>query len=51
MDDCEQIMIVFEELVALKDIISELKEKIEQLKYFNSELCYKLPAFQSENKK
>ena len=51
MDDSEQIMIVFEELVDLKDSINELKEKIEPLKYFNSELCYKLPDFQSENKK
>ena len=51
MNDSEQIMIVFEELVDLKDSINELKEKIEPLKYFNSELCYKLPDFQSENKK
>jgi len=51
MNDSEQIMIVFEKLVALKDIINELKVEIEQLKYFNSELRYKLPDFQSENKK
>jgi len=36
MNNSEQIMIVFEELVDLKDIINELKVEIEELKNFNS---------------
>jgi len=51
MKDSEQINYVFEKLVALKDEIFELKVEIEQLKYFSSELRYKLLDFQSENKK
>jgi len=51
MNNFELIKYVYEELVALEKIIYELKEEIEQLKYFNSELHYKLPDFQSENKK
>ena len=51
MNDSEQIKNVVEELVALKDITNELKVEIELFKYFNSELRYKLPDFQSENKK
>ena len=35
-------MIVFEELVDLKDIINELKVEIEELKYLNRVLSYKL---------
>jgi len=54
MNNSELIKYVYEKLVALKDEIFELKVEIEQLKYFNSELSYKLsdiPDFQSENKK
>jgi len=51
MDDFELIKYVYGELVTLEKIIYELKEEIEQLKYFNRELRYKLPDFQSENKK
>jgi len=51
MDNSEQIKYVFETLEALKNNIYELKVEIVQLKYFNSELRYKLPDFQSENKK
>jgi len=36
MNNSEQIMIVFEELVDLKDIINELKVEIEELKNLNS---------------
>jgi len=35
----------------LKREIEELKREIEELKDFNRELSYKLPDFQSENKK
>jgi len=51
MNNSEQIIIVFKEFLALEKIIYELKEEIEQLKYVNRELRYKLPDFQSENKK
>jgi len=42
MNGSEQIMIVFEKLVALKINIDELKRENEELKYFNRELSYKL---------
>jgi len=51
MNNSEQIKYVYEKLVALENIIFELKVEIEQLKYFNSELRFNLPDFQSENKK
>jgi len=40
-----------EKLEAFKNNIDELKREIEELKYFNRVLSYRLPAFQSENKK
>jgi len=51
MNNFELIKYVYEELVALKDEIFELKREIEELKYFNREVSFKLPDFQSENKK
>jgi len=50
MDNFEVIIYFYERLKPLKDEIVELKREIEELKYFNSELC-KLPDFHSENKK
>jgi len=44
-------MYVCEKLVALENIIFELNVEIEELKYFNRVLSYKLPDFQSENRK
>jgi len=44
MNNSEQIKDVYEKLVALKSNIDELKEEIEQLKYFNRVLSYKLGA-------
>jgi len=51
MNYSEQIMIVYGELVAIEKIVNERKREIEELKHFNGELRYKLPNFQSENKK
>jgi len=51
MNNSEQIKYIYEKLVDLENIIFELKVEIEQLKYFNSELRFHLPDFQSENKK
>jgi len=51
MSNFELIKYVYGKLEALEKIIYELKEEIEQLKYFNSELRYKLPDFQTKNKK
>ena len=52
MDNFEAIMYVYERLAKpLKYKIFKLKREIEELKYFNRELSYKLPDFQSENKK
>jgi len=42
MNHSEQIKDVFEKLEALKNNIDELKREIEQLKYFNRVLSYKL---------
>jgi len=42
MNDSKQIKDVFEKLEALKNIIYELKEEIENLKYFNRVLSYRL---------
>jgi len=50
MNDSQQIKHVYEKLVALTGEIFELKVEIEQLKYFNRELRFHLPDFQSENK-
>jgi len=51
MNDSEQIKDVYDKLVVLRSYIDELKEEIEQLKYFNRVLHYKLLDFQSENRK
>jgi len=51
MNNFELIKYVYQELVALKDKIFELKREIEELKYFNRELTFQLPGFQSENQK
>ena len=51
MNNFELIKYVYQELVALKDKIFELKREIEELKYFNRELTFQLPGFQSKNKK
>ena len=50
MNNSEQIEYVYGELIVLEKIVNELKEEIEQLKYFSRELRHKLPDFQSENK-
>jgi len=42
MNHSEHIKDVFEKLEALKNNIDELKREIEQLKYFNRVLSYKL---------
>jgi len=42
MNNSEQIKDVFEKIEALENIIYELKEEIEKLKYFNRVLSYKL---------
>jgi len=42
MNHSEQIKDVFEKLEAFKNTIDELKREIEELKYFNRLLCYKL---------
>jgi len=42
MNDSEQIKDVFEKLEALKNNIDKLKREIEELKYFNRLLSYKL---------
>jgi len=42
MDNSEQIKDVFEKLEALKNNIDEVKREIEELKYFNRLLSYKL---------
>jgi len=42
MNNSEQIKDVFDKLEALKNNIDELKIEIEELKYFNRVLSYKL---------
>ena len=42
MNNSEQIKDVFEKLEALKNNIDEVKREIEELKYFNRVLSYKL---------
>jgi len=42
MNNSEQIKDVFEKLEALKNNINELKREIDELKYFNRVLSYKL---------
>ena len=42
MNNSEQIKDVFEKLEALKNNTDELKREIEELKYFNRVLSYKL---------
>jgi len=44
MNDSEQIKDVFEKLEALISNIDELNREIEELKYFNRVLSYKLSA-------
>jgi len=42
MNDSEQLMFLFEQLLVHKINIDELKREIEELKYFNRILSYKL---------
>jgi len=42
MNNSEQIKDVFEKLEALRNNIDELKREIEELKFFNRVLSYKL---------